>query len=90
MHDIRREFKQVTVMGCQLRLDIYRAIGAGTSDDEDLRILAKLDYHEKMLESVSVPPRNRSERFLFGRHARAIRVLYTKHVMRKKKGDDAR
>lgn len=90
MHDIRREFKQVTVIGCQLRLDIYRAIGAGTNDNEDLKILAKLDYHERILDSVSVPPRNRTERFLFGWHARGIRVLHTKYVMRKKKGDDAR
>lgn len=90
MHDIRREFKQVTVMGCRLRLDIYRAIGAGISDDEDLKMLAKLDYHERVLDNISIPPRNRTERFLFGRHARAIRVLYTKYVTGKKKGDDAR
>lgn len=94
VHDNLHDLNHIQLIGYKLRFYIYRSIAAGINDTEDLTFLAKLDYHERCLDQVPFPLMGWSQRFRFGWHARAIRVLNSKYCMRKikeqKRGKNAR
>lgn len=89
MRNLNNESKQTYYIADRLRRYIYQSISVGSSDDSDLLLLSKLDYHEKRFENLLFPPENRCQLFLFGWHARAIRILNSHYVAKKNKARNA-